>query len=97
MTPINVIAIDFREIKAVELRCKCGAVMSLPLPKTTLSEHVSCVGCNSTLWVAQAEGSPHAKVQALLRAIGAWQQVEAAPFTLGFSLETFDRASGGKD
>jgi len=36
-------------------------------------------------------------VQALLRAIGAWQQVEAAPFTLGFSLETFDRASGGKD
>jgi len=97
MTPRSVIAIDFKEIKAVEIRCKCGAVISLPLPNTDLSEHLACMGCNNTLWFAKADGSPHGKVHALMRAIGIWQQVENAPFTLGFSLEVSAHASGGKD
>jgi hypothetical protein len=98
MTPRNVLAVDFSEIKTVEVRCKCGAVTSIPLPKNAFSiQHFTCLGCNSTLWFAEADGGPHRKVKALVEAISAWQSVEGAPFTLGFSLETSGHASGVKD
>lgn len=98
MTPRSLLAVDFREIRAVEVRCKCGAVTSIPLPKNAFSvEHVTCLGCNSIMWFAEAEGSPYRKVKALIDAISAWQSAEGVPFTLGFSLETSGHASGDKD
>jgi hypothetical protein len=97
MTPRNVLAVDFNEIKAVEVRCKCGAVTSLPFRKDAFSiEHFACIGCNSTLWFKDADGNPYKKVKALIDAISAWQSVEGALFTLGFSLETSGRASDAK-
>lgn len=96
MTPRNVIAVDFREIPSIEVRCKCGAITSMPLPKTGLPPHFDCVGCNAVLWYAEMEGGPYSKVLALVKGISAWQQVEAAPFTLGFSLDASDRASCDK-
>ncbi len=98
MTPRNILAVDFGDIKAVEVRCRCGAVTSLPVPRSAFSvEHFACPGCNSMLWFKDADGTPYNKVKALIDGISAWQYSEGAPFTLGFSLETSGRASGDKD
>src|ERR1700693_3974389 len=90
MTPRHVIRVDFREIRAVEVHCKCGAIMSLPLPKTSINLHVDCMACNATLWYEEMEGGPYSKVQALMRSLSAWQQVEVRPFSLQFYLEAGD-------
>ncbi len=96
MTPRHVVTIDFKEIKAVDIRCNCGSLISIRLPKMNLAEHLSCPGCNTMFWYAQEDGSPHPKVQALVRNLSNWQQVERVPFTLEFSLDSLDRASSEK-
>ena len=98
MTPRSTLKVDFKEITAIEVRCKCGAVTSIPVPKESFNiEHFTCVGCNSMIWFAETPGSPYRKVKALIEAVSAWHHVEAAPFTLEFSLEAYDRASSAKD
>ena len=99
MTPRSVLAVDFKEIGAVEVRCKCGAVTAIPVPRGSgfHVEHFTCVGCNSMLWFGELEGGLYKKVKALIEGISAWQNVEGVPFTLGFSIDASAPASGGKD
>ena len=87
MTPKSVLSVDFKEINAVEIRCACGSLTTLPLPLNALPEHFACMSCNKTLWFANEEGGAFSKVQSLVRGLSLWKQVEKAPFTLGFSLE----------
>jgi len=98
MTPRSSLRVDFKEIQAIEVRCKCGSVTSIPVPRNSFEiQHFTCVGCNSMLWFAETPGGAYRKVKALIDSISAWHSVEAAPFTLGFSLEASDHDSRAKD
>lgn len=97
MTPRTITTIDFREITSIEIRCKCGAIVTLPLPKFGLQDGLACPGCHEVLWrINVAIGGPTeggSEVMNLMRSISDWQQVQRAPFTLQFSLVTSDHAS----
>jgi hypothetical protein len=51
MTPKQVVTIDVKELKEVELRCECGASFHLPLPlKNQLPLEQNCLACRRVLW-----------------------------------------------
>ena len=91
MTPQHLFHIDFNEITALEVTCKCGSVVKIPLPADNLREDLSCVGCNTTFW-----GDKHDKVYlyalGLIRALTHWKRYceqleDKRTFNLGFSID----------
>jgi RNase P subunit RPR2 len=89
MTPQHVVRFDLNEIPALEVRCKCGAVISLPLTApTSLRERLACAGCNETLWQGRMEDDRvFHHLQNLVSAISMWKELEPKQkFSVGFSL-----------
>ena len=88
MTPQQIVRFDLREIPSLEVRCKCGAVISLPLDKpTSLREHLACAGCNETLWKGRMEQDKvFFHLQNLVSAVSLWKEIQPDKFTVGFSL-----------
>ena len=92
MTPRTVTTVDFREIKAIEVRCNvCNSIASLPLSRQKLPSQVNCVGCGAMLWRTDgmnASSTPgYLALLGLLRVLHPWQIEKDAPFTLQFTLE----------
>jgi hypothetical protein len=85
MTPQNLIAVDFKEIRSLSIACKCGASLTLPLPQATVREHVHCMGCNKPLW-GGAEDPRYVRLLGLTRSLSNWQGLEQQDLTIGFSI-----------
>jgi hypothetical protein len=51
MTAKKVSVIDTKEIKAVDIRCKCGSVLTMPVNTQKLSRNLDCANCGTTLWM----------------------------------------------
>lgn len=87
MTPQSVWKFDLNEIPALEVRCKCGAVISLPLSAANLRERLACAGCNETLWGTEAEqDKTYLVLKSLIRSLSVWKDVQTKQFSVGFSL-----------
>ena len=89
MTAQQIVRFDLNEIPALEVRCKCGSVISLPLNKPTLlTEKLACAGCNATLW--RHSEMEHDKVfiylNQLVRTLSTWREIQPKQFSIGFSL-----------
>jgi len=97
MTPKNVVRTNFTEINSLEITCKnCKSISSIPIPRENLTEHVQCLGCNTTLW-NRGDKNTNALI-GLMRTLSAWKGLsESAPFEMSFSIETVaSRASDSK-
>jgi hypothetical protein len=87
MTPQQLIRFDLNEIPALEVRCKCGAVISLPLPSRPLRERVACAGCNEMLWLGRPENDKtFLLLQNLIQSMSSWRESQPSQFTVGFSI-----------
>ena len=51
MTAKKVSVIDTKEIAAVDIRCKCGSVLTMPVNAQKLSRNLDCANCGATLWM----------------------------------------------
>ena len=85
MTPRRSLDVSFKEIVAIEIRCGCGGVTSIPLPKNNPTREFDCRACNARLWDGDVDAT-FMRVQALFRALSNWQADENKLFELGFSL-----------
>ena len=89
MTAQQVIHFDLNEIPALEVRCRCGSVISLPLNKPTiLRETLACAGCNETLWrhSEMEKDKAFMYLNQLVRTLSTWREVQPKQFSIGFSL-----------
>ena len=85
MTPKQVVTLDIKERKEVELRCECGSAIRLPLPlKNQLPREQKCLAYARTLWL---ENSPTwARIGDLLSAVREWSGLEQEILTVSFVL-----------
>jgi hypothetical protein len=84
LTPKRLISIDFREIPAVELTCKCGGVMSIPLRLVLPPlRELKCPGCYEELW---RDEYLYRTVNALIGVLRDWKKIDHKEFGLGFSV-----------
>ena len=51
MTVKKVSVIDTKEIKSVDIRCKCGSVLTMPINTQKLGRTLNCANCGATLWM----------------------------------------------
>jgi len=85
MTAKKLLAIDFREIKALEITCsECGAMLSIPLPKDNITGILNCPGCNRRLW--NQTDDEFIRTLSLIRSLSNWQALPTKVMSLGFSL-----------
>jgi hypothetical protein len=54
MTAKKLAVIDTKEITAVDIRCKCGSVLTMPVTTQKLSRNLSCANCEAALWMEGA-------------------------------------------
>jgi hypothetical protein len=103
MTSQQVTRFDLNEIPALEVRCKCGSVISLSLKKPTmLREKLACMGCNEMLWQHSEMETDRVfqYLNQLVQTLSIWREVQPKQFSVGFSLVdslTPARASGDRD
>lgn len=87
MTPQNKLHVDLTEIGRIDVICKCGSVMTIPIPKDNLRDHFSCVGCNERLWEGEHDQT-YLRVLGMMRSLSNWNRhAPNANFTVGFSLD----------
>jgi hypothetical protein len=86
MTQKHVLTVDFKDIKALEVTCKCGAQFTIPVPKDSLPANIKCAGCNERLWDA-SEDREFQFVNGLLIMLSHVQRHDDRFFRLGFSLD----------
>lgn len=100
MTPQHVVRFDLNEIPALEVRCKCGTVISLPFTGRPLRERLTCAGCNEMLWEGKMEQDKiFLMLENLVRALSMWRELQPK-FSVGFSIvdtSASRRASSDKD
>jgi hypothetical protein len=54
MTPKRILVVRTNEIKAVDIRCECGSVFTMPITTQKLSRNLNCASCEKTLWMEGA-------------------------------------------
>jgi len=86
MTPYSVTIVNFDEIPVVEIVCKCGSRISLPLPNHNLPHYVQCVGCNAQLWESEQDQN-FIRTVGVLRSLSNWKDLPNKKFSLEFSLK----------
>jgi hypothetical protein len=87
MTQRHVLTVDFKDIKALEVTCKCGGKLTIPVPKDSLPTHIKCAGCNERLWDGP-DTRDFQFVSGFLVVLSAAQRHDDNIFRLGFSLDT---------
>jgi hypothetical protein len=50
MTAQKLFSADFREIPSIELTCKSGASVSIPMLKNLIGQRLECPGCREPFW-----------------------------------------------
>lgn len=87
MTPKNLITAEFSEIAAVEVRCRCGAVVSFPVNRE-VREAFGCPACNRQLWGADDNFAANLMLDliAALRQAHEHAKLQNRQFDLGFTL-----------
>jgi hypothetical protein len=85
MTPKSVTTIDLNDLKEIELRCKCGAAIRLPIPLKAgnLLAAQDCPGCADPMW----EGVTHPtrqKLERLLSVIESWKEAAHPVLSIRF-------------
>lgn len=86
MTTKHVLTVDFRDIKALEVTCACGAKLTIPVPKDALPANIKCAGCNERLWNG-GEDREFQFVNGFLLMLSSVQRHDDKIFRLGFSLD----------
>jgi len=87
MTAQSLLRIDLTEITALEITCKkCGAMLSIPLPKLDVSQSWDCLGCNTRLWDGDQDQA-YIRLLGLMHSLSKWKQLpDPKKFAVGFSL-----------
>lgn len=86
MTPKKLFSADFREIPAIELRCKCGGSISIPLPRNLQPRRdLECPGCYERFWKTDTDPAYRA-VATILAGLSDWKKLNNQDFNLGFSI-----------
>jgi len=93
MTQRHVLTVDFKDVKALEVTCKCAAKFTIPVPKDTLPANIKCAGCNERLWDG-GEDRAFQIVNGLLLMLSQVQKHDDKIFRLGFSLDMPEKVSG---
>lgn len=93
MTQRCVLNVDFKDIKALEITCACGAKFTLPVPKEALPANIKCAGCNERLWNGN-EDREFQVVSGLLLMLSQVQRHDDKTFRLGFSLDMPEKVKG---
>ena len=89
----HVLTVDFKDIKALEITCACGARFTIPVPKEALPANVKCAGCNERLWDG-GDDKEFQMVNGFLTMLSAVQKHDDKKFRLGFSLDTPEKVKG---
>lgn len=95
MTQKHVLTVDFKEIKALEVECRCRARFTIPVPKDALRPNVKCAACNELLWDG-GDDATFQYVSGFLRMLSEAQRREKDGFCLGFSLNMLEKTSESK-
>jgi len=77
--------VDFSEIKAIEVRCPCGGILVIPVPKLDLDTRAKCPGCGKYLWDADIDGA-RARINEVFKAVSNWQAFDSKSVCMTFSL-----------
>jgi hypothetical protein len=90
MTPKQVVTVDFLEIIKVEVTCKCGAGLILPVPHANVGafmppKHYECLGCKEILWSGDND-QRLIRLVGLVRSLGFWRELKDPGFSLSFSI-----------
>jgi hypothetical protein len=85
MTPQTLVNIDFAEIASIEITCRCGGRLTVPLPTLKLSEKLKCPGCTTPLWNEDHDARYNAAT-GVAEAISVWKKLNHDGFRLGFSI-----------
>lgn len=93
MTQKHVLTVDFKEVKALEVTCKCGAKFTIPVPKDSPPANMKCAGCNERLWDG-GEDREFQLVSGLLTMLSHVQRHDDKIFRLGFSLDMSENVKG---
>jgi len=89
LTPKKVFSADFREIPAVDLTCKCGGSISIPIPRNLLGQSLECPGCHQPLW--NDDRDPLYRIlRAFVSTLSEWKKLDSQDFKLGFSITVTD-------
>ena len=75
MTAQHLLACDFKEIRNLLIKCRCGGALTIPLPQVNLREHVHCMGCDKALW-GGPEDPRYVRLLGLIRSLTNWQGLE---------------------
>jgi len=85
MTPQKLFSADFREIPSVELTCKCGGSVSIPMPRHLLGHSLECPGCHENFW-KNSEDHLYRTVATILSGLSEWKRLDSKEIKLGFSI-----------
>jgi hypothetical protein len=84
VTPKKLICAEFREIPAIEITCKCGGIISIPLPHNVLpSTDLRCPGCYEDFWKSDYAFKV---VRTLIGALSEWKKLDDQQLRIGFSI-----------
>lgn len=87
MTPKQVMTIDVRELKEIELRCECGAAIRLKLPPKSINLLAAqdCPGCARHLWEGMTDPT-RIKLDRLLSSLESWKDAANPVLSVAFVL-----------
>jgi hypothetical protein len=84
MTPKQVVTIDIKELKEIEIRCECGGAIRVPLPmRANLRDEQNCLACGRTLWL-EKQSPTREQIENLLKAIARWNENDQKILGLSF-------------
>lgn len=85
MTAQKLFSAEFREIPSVELTCKCGGSVTIPMPKTLIRESLACPGCLKPFW-DNSDDQICKIVTSIVSGLSEWKKLDSKGVKLGFSI-----------
>jgi hypothetical protein len=95
MTAQQLFSADFREIPAIELTCKCGGAISIPMPKKLIGQALKCPGCHESFW-ENSDDPLYQIVAKIVSGLSDWKRLDSPDSKdvklgrLGFSITMQD-------
>jgi hypothetical protein len=76
MTAQKLFSADFREIPSIELTCKCGGAVSIPMPKKLIGQKLECPGCHDSFWES-SDDDLYQIVAKIVSGVSEWKRLDS--------------------
>jgi len=76
MTAKRAILVNLADIKALELRCSCGAFVSIPVTPH-LQDRVVCPGCSKPILEADTKQAKNISIHKIMSGLAEWQNMSS--------------------